>query len=63
MASLGGNNAAYVRVDAELEYVASQLVDVAVFNTNQSCCAVERIRVHADVYGKFLKQLHKEICT
>jgi acyl-CoA reductase-like NAD-dependent aldehyde dehydrogenase len=58
---LGGNDPAYVRPDADLKYVAAQLVDGAVFNSGQSCCAVERIYVHADVYDPFIKELQSEL--
>lgn len=58
---LGGNDPAYVRPDADLAYVAAQLVDGAVFNSGQSCCAVERIYVHADVHDAFVKELQKEL--
>lgn len=58
---LGGNDPAYVRPDADLRYVAEQLVDGAVFNSGQSCCAVERVYVHADVYSEFLKEVQREL--
>lgn len=58
---LGGKDPAYVRPDADLRYVAAQLVDGAIFNAGQSCCAVERIYVHADVHDAFVKELQKEI--
>lgn len=58
---LGGNDPAYVRADADLKYVAAQLVDGAVFNSGQSCCAVERIYVHADVHDAFVTELQKEL--
>ncbi|OPB36270.1 aldehyde dehydrogenase [Trichoderma guizhouense] len=58
---LGGNDPAYVRPDADLAYVAEQLVDGAVFNSGQSCCAVERIYVHADVHDQFVKALQDEL--
>lgn len=58
---LGGNDPAYVRPDADLKYVAAQLVDGAIFNSGQSCCAVERIYVHADVYDDFVSELQKEL--
>lgn len=60
---LGGNDPAYVRPDADLKYVAAQLVDGAVFNAGQSCCAVERIYVHADVHDAFVKELQDELKT
>lgn len=60
---LGGNDPAYVRPDADLKYVAGQLVDGAVFNSGQSCCAIERIYVHSDVYDAFVIQLQEELST
>ena len=50
---LGGKDPAYVRSDADVEYAAVELVDGATFNSGQSCCAVERIYVHSEVYDKF----------
>jgi len=58
---LGGKDPAYVRPDADLRYVAAQLVDGAIFNAGQSCCAVERVYVHADVHDAFVKELQEEI--
>ncbi|ETN45932.1 uncharacterized protein HMPREF1541_00114 [Cyphellophora europaea CBS 101466] len=60
---LGGNDPAYVRPDADLAYVAAQLVDAAVFNAGQSCCAVERIYVHTDVHDAFVEALQRELAT
>lgn len=60
---LGGNDPAYVRPDVDLKYVAAQLVDGAVFNSGQSCCAVERIYVHSDIYDAFVTELRKELLT
>ncbi|EIM92724.1 succinate semialdehyde dehydrogenase [Stereum hirsutum FP-91666 SS1] len=51
---LGGKDPAYVRPDADLDYTAAELVDGAFFNSGQSCCAVERIYVHKDVYDAFV---------
>ncbi len=51
---LGGKDPAYVRADAFLEQTIENLVDGAFFNSGQSCCAVERIYVHQDVWQKFL---------
>jgi acyl-CoA reductase-like NAD-dependent aldehyde dehydrogenase len=58
---LGGNDPAYVRPDADLKYTAAQLVDGAVFNTGQSCCAVERVYVHADVHDELVKEIQEEL--
>jgi acyl-CoA reductase-like NAD-dependent aldehyde dehydrogenase len=51
---LGGKDPAYVRPDAPLEATIANLVDGAFFNSGQSCCAVERIYVHRDVYARFV---------
>jgi acyl-CoA reductase-like NAD-dependent aldehyde dehydrogenase len=52
---LGGKDPAYVRPDAQLEATLENLVDGAMFNAGQSCCAIERIYVHEDVYDKFIE--------
>ena len=52
---LGGKDPAYVRADADLENAVENLVDGAFFNSGQSCCAIERIYVHADVYDRFVE--------
>src|SRR5437867_4708021 len=53
---LGGKDPAYVRADAPLEATVANLVDGAYFNAGQSCCAVERIYVHRDVYAAFVER-------
>lgn len=58
---LGGNDPAYVRADADLKYVAAQIVDGAIFSSGQSCCAIERVYVHADVHDTFVKELQEEL--
>ena len=52
---LGGKDPAYVRADANIAYAAENLVDGSFFNSGQSCCGVERIYVHADVYDRFVE--------
>jgi acyl-CoA reductase-like NAD-dependent aldehyde dehydrogenase len=52
---LGGKDPAYVRADAELQPTIESLVDGAFFNAGQSCCAIERIYVHRDVYDDFVE--------
>ena len=52
---LGGKDPAYVRPDAPLEATIDNLVDGAYFNAGQSCCAVERIYVHQDIYRPFVE--------
>lgn len=52
---LGGKDPAYVRADADLPYTIENLVDGAMFNSGQSCCAVERIYVQKPLYDEFVK--------
>jgi acyl-CoA reductase-like NAD-dependent aldehyde dehydrogenase len=52
---LGGKDPAYVRADAPLDFAIENLVDGACFNSGQSCCAIERIYVHRDVYDRFVE--------
>jgi acyl-CoA reductase-like NAD-dependent aldehyde dehydrogenase len=51
---LGGKDPAYVRRDANLAHAVENLVDGAFFNSGQSCCGIERIYVHKDVWADFL---------
>jgi acyl-CoA reductase-like NAD-dependent aldehyde dehydrogenase len=53
---LGGKDPAYVRPDADLDFAVAELVDGAFFNAGQSCCGIERIYVHDDVYAPFVEQ-------
>ena len=51
---LGGKDPSYVRPDCDLAYTIAENVDGSFFNSGQSCCAIERIYVHADVYDEFV---------
>ena len=51
---LGGKDPAYVRADADLDFAVENLVNGAFFNSGQSCCGIERIYVHADLYDRFV---------
>lgn len=51
---LGGKDPAYVRSDANVSWAAENLVDGAFFNSGQSCCGIERIYVHREVYRAFV---------
>ncbi|KAG1722313.1 Aldehyde/histidinol dehydrogenase [Suillus lakei] len=57
---LGGKDPAYVRADADLKDAVIQLVDGAMYNAGQSCCAVERIYVHESVYDSFVNEYVNE---
>lgn len=52
---LGGNDPAYVAADCDLARTAENVVDGAMYNAGQSCCAVERVYVHRSLYGRFLE--------
>jgi acyl-CoA reductase-like NAD-dependent aldehyde dehydrogenase len=51
---LGGKDPAYVRSDADLAFAVENVLDGALFSSGQSCCAVERVYVHADLYDAFV---------
>jgi acyl-CoA reductase-like NAD-dependent aldehyde dehydrogenase len=51
---LGGNDAAYVREDADIDFAVDNVVDGCLYNSGQSCCAIERVLVHASVYDQFV---------
>jgi len=51
---LGGNDPAYVAEDADLTSTVENVVDGAIYNAGQSCCAVERVYVHRSMYEKFI---------
>ena len=52
---LGGKDPSYVRADADVRNAAESLADGAMYNTGQSCCAVERIYVHESVHDAFVE--------
>ena len=52
---LGGKDPAYVRADADLDHAIAGVIDGAYFNSGQSCCGIERIYVHRDVYDAFVE--------
>lgn len=58
---LGGKDPAYVCPDADLSTAAASLADGAFYNTGQSCCSVERIYVHEQIYAAFVDQFVAEV--
>ena len=52
---LGGKDPAYVCGDADVAGTAANLVEGSFYNAGQSCCGVERIYVHRNVYDPFLE--------
>lgn len=51
---LGGKDPAYVRGDVDVKWAAEEIVDGAVFNSGQSCCAIERVYVATEIYNAFI---------
>ena len=51
---LGGCDPAYVRHDANVDHAIENLVDGAYFNSGQSCCGIQRVYVHEQVYERFV---------
>jgi acyl-CoA reductase-like NAD-dependent aldehyde dehydrogenase len=52
---LGGCDPAYVRHDANLAHAIENLVDGAYFNSGQSCCGIQRVYVHEQLYDAFVE--------
>lgn len=51
---LGGKDPAYVREDIDPKWASVEIVDGAIFNSGQSCCAIERVYVASAIYDEFL---------
>jgi acyl-CoA reductase-like NAD-dependent aldehyde dehydrogenase len=53
---LGGKDPLYVMDDVtDIDKVAAAALEGVVYNNGQSCCAVERIYVHEEVYDRFVQ--------
>jgi|TARA_R110002073_G_scaffold29145_1_gene92053 acyl-CoA reductase-like NAD-dependent aldehyde dehydrogenase len=58
---LGGKDPAYVRADADINFAAENLMDGAFFNSGQSCCGIERIYVHEDIFASFIDKVEEVV--
>ncbi|WP_114751516.1 aldehyde dehydrogenase family protein [Pleomorphovibrio marinus] len=59
---LGGKDPLYVMEDVrDIKQAAKNAAEGAFYNNGQSCCAVERIYVHASIYEEFLDQFLEEV--
>ena len=56
---LGGNDAAIVMPDVDVDAVAEQLFEGAFHNTAQVCVATKRLFIHADIYDRLRDRLHQ----
>lgn len=52
---LGGKDPAYVRADVDVDMAIENIVDGGFFNSGQSCCGIERVYVHENVYDTFVE--------
>ncbi|PGH11746.1 hypothetical protein AJ80_07007 [Polytolypa hystricis UAMH7299] len=60
---LGGNDPAYVRADVDPAWAAAEIVDGAIFNSGQSCCAIERVYAHKDIHDALVDEIKKVLNT
>jgi acyl-CoA reductase-like NAD-dependent aldehyde dehydrogenase len=58
---LGGKDPTYVCEDVDPKLAAESLADGAMYNTGQSCCAVERIYVHERIADAFTAHFQKVV--
>ena len=56
---LGGNDAAIILPDVDVDAVAAQLFEGAFHNTAQVCVATKRMYIHADIYDRLRDRLHE----
>jgi len=56
---LGGNDAAIIMPDVDLDEVAEQIFFGAFYNSAQVCVATKRMYVHEDIYDDLRDRLHK----
>jgi len=52
---LGGKDPAVVLPDCDFGATVESLVDGSFYNAGQSCCGIERIYVHAEIYERFVE--------
>ncbi|MCF8275743.1 MAG: aldehyde dehydrogenase family protein [Flavobacteriales bacterium] len=60
---LGGKDPMYVCEDVDVKSAAAAGVEGAFYNNGQSCCAVERIYVHEDIYEDYVAAFVEEAKT
>lgn len=60
---LGGKDPAYVHKDVDVSASALSLAQGAFYNNGQSCCAVERIYAHTDIYSDFVREFAKAVAA
>lgn len=58
---LGGNAAAIVHEDANLEYAVGRIASGGVANAGQNCISVQRVFFHRPIYNQAMKMLLKKL--
>ncbi|MCI5055906.1 MAG: aldehyde dehydrogenase family protein [Flavobacteriales bacterium] len=59
---LGGKDPLYVMEDVkDVKIAAVNAAEGAFYNSGQSCCAIERIYVHSEVYDQFVEEFVEEV--
>ena len=58
---LGGKDPLYIHNDVDVKNTAAATADGAFYNTGQSCCSVERIYVHQDIFDEYVEEFVKEV--
>ena len=56
---LGGNDAAIVMPDVDIDSIAEQIFHGAFHNTGQVCVVTKRMFIHADIYDQLRDRLHQ----
>jgi len=58
---LGGKDPIYVCEDVDVKAAVAGVADGAFYNTGQSCCSVERIYIHEQIYDAFVAAFVAEV--
>src|SRR5260221_9822533 len=58
---LGGKDPIYVCEDVDVKAAAASVADGAFYNTGQSCCSVERVYIHEQIYDAFVAAFVAEV--
>jgi acyl-CoA reductase-like NAD-dependent aldehyde dehydrogenase len=58
---LGGKDPVYACEDVDIARAAAGIADGAFYNTGQSCCSVERVYVHQDIFEPFVDAFVAEV--
>ena len=60
---LGGNDAAIVCEDVDIDAIVGKVTTAAFLNSGQICISIKRLYVHADIYDRFRDAIVKSMKT